>query len=160
MQTFGQSLNTKSLQTTWNRRNVFHHRGTEIKFCSVSLWLIHPGQSIHLFCLALHIIHQYVLAQVYRAGEIRLSATNLCDLLHEIDQVIIVREHKRVDEYSGFPAGGNFLESLVNYSRIQSERILVNAAVIQRHRRRFPVGDHNDLSHILALSLKQSTRKL
>ncbi len=102
------------------------------------------------------VIHQYVLAEVQRRCEICFAAAYLSHLLHELDQRAITRQHESVDENSRFAARRNFLECLLQNHRIQSESILVDSAVRQRNRRRFSIGDHYYLPHVLLVRHQES----
>ena len=64
-----------------------------------------------------------------------------------------------VNQHTRAFALGHFFERLTNHERIQPKCVLVNAAVFQRERRGFSVGDHDDLFHILALALKDALSK-
>ena len=48
---------------------------------------------------------------------------------------------------------------LGDHERIEAERVLVDAAVGLRQRRRLAVGDHDDLPHVLALLLEDPARE-
>ena len=39
-------------------------------------------------------------------------------LLYKLNQVIVARQHERVDHYTGFAAGLDLLERVVHYERI------------------------------------------
>src|SRR5947208_9813229 len=51
--------------------------------------------------LALHEIHQQVLAKILRRSEVSFAAAHLRDLLHKIDQRIVGREHESIDHDVG-----------------------------------------------------------
>ncbi len=107
---------------------------------------------------ALHVIHQKILPQVVWCGEIRFAFTHLGDFLNEIHQAIVRRQHEGVDQNAGSLALVHFLQSFSNNKWIESERVLVNASVLKRKRRRLAVGDHHDLAHVFALPQQNSLR--
>src|SRR5688500_11935512 len=52
--------------------------------------------SVDRFRLAIHVVHQDVLAERVRRGEVRLAATDGRHPAHERDQVRIARQHERI----------------------------------------------------------------
>ena len=50
--------------------------------------------------LAVHVIHQEILPQVVRRGEVRFSAAQLGHLLDELHESVIAGEHEGVDQDS------------------------------------------------------------
>src|SRR5947209_2089586 len=77
-----------------------------------------------------HVVHQQVLAKRIGSGEVRFSAAHFGDFLHEVDEAVVAREHKRVDKDSSALAFVHFFESLAHNERVQAERVFVNAAVL------------------------------
>src|SRR6266568_106250 len=119
-----------------------------------------PPYSVHGFRLAAHVIHQQILSQRVRRSEVRLAPAHLCHLLHKLHQPAIRSKHERVDQHTGALALRNFLQRLAHHHGVQSKGVLVNPAIGQRHRRRLAIGDHDDLLHVLALSLQDALRQL
>src|ERR1051326_8657764 len=120
-----------------------------------------------------HEIYQHKLRQVSRVGKVRLAVGHRGHLLHEVDEIIITRQHKSVDHYTGFTAGLYFFERFRHDQRIAAHRVLVKAAsrdgvfvgTARRERftdeasGRFAVGNHDDLLHLLALCLQRSEER-
>src|ERR1700733_11535476 len=98
------------------------------------------------------IVHQDVLTEAHRSGEIGLSLTDLRYLLHEVNKIIIIGQHEGVDHNRASAAQRDFAKGLFENTRVQPHRILVNPAVRQGHRRRLAVSDHYYLAHIFSLS--------
>ena len=61
----------------------------------------------------LHIIHQDVLAQGHRRGEVGFPLANLRHTFDEIDQIIIVGQHEGVYHYVAAAAERDFSERLL-----------------------------------------------
>src|SRR5689334_19757314 len=53
--------------------------------------------------LLVHVIHQHVSAQRAGRREVRLAVADLGDLAHEADEVVVAREHERVDQDPRLP---------------------------------------------------------
>src|SRR5262249_21076947 len=86
----------------------------------------------------------------------------LADIRHapdEADEIVIARQHKRVDHDAALAARGDLGAGLGDDERVEAERVLVNAAVGLRQRGRLAVGDHNDLAHVLALAVEDAPRQ-
>src|SRR5262250_2137381 len=111
---------------------------------------------MYLASFPLHVIHEQVLTKRVRRGEIGFASTHLRDLLHKVNQAIVTRKHKCIDENASAFALVDFFQRLPNDKRIQPERILVYAAVFQRERRWLAVGDHDDLTHVFFLTQQYS----
>ena len=109
--------------------------------------------------LLVHVVHQHVLAERARRREVRLAVADLGDLADEAHEVVVAREHERVDQDAGLAAGGHFRERLGDDERIEAEGVAVDAAVGPRQRRRLAVGDHDDLPHVLLLPFEQAARE-
>src|SRR5687767_13352511 len=56
----------------------------------------------------IHVVHEHVLAQGVRRGEVRLAATDRGDAPHERHQVVIAGEHEGVDHDARFLARVHF----------------------------------------------------
>ena len=109
--------------------------------------------------LLVHVVHQHVLAERARRGEVGLAVADLGDLADEADQVVVARQHERVDQDAGLAAGRHLGERLRDDERIEAEGVAVDAAVGARQRRRLAVGDHDDLPHVLLLPLEDAPRE-
>jgi len=72
----------------------------------------------------LHIIHQQILAEGVGSGEIRFAPTEFRHFLHEVDEAVVARQHKRVDQNSGFSAAAHFFQCLRDDERIETKRVL------------------------------------
>src|SRR5688572_16627667 len=84
--------------------------------------------------LLVHVVHENVAAERARGGEVRLAVTDLRHLADEADEIGIAREHERVDQNTGLPAGGDFGERLGDDEGVEAEGVAVNAAVRARQR--------------------------
>ncbi len=120
---------------------------------------VHSGgtrlhRSVYRPDFLLHVVHQQVLAKRVRRGEVGFATAHFSDLLDEVDQVGIARQHEGVDQDSGLAAVGNLLQRLSNHVRIKPERVLVDAAVLLGQGRRLAVRDHDDLLHVFALPVQ------
>ena len=98
------------------------------------------------------VIHQQVLAEGVRSGEICFAAAELGDFLDEVDQAVVAGEHESVDQNSGAFAFRYFFKRLRDHERVEAEGVLVNAAVFQSKGRRLAVRDHYNLAHIFFLA--------
>src|SRR5579863_9270345 len=56
--------------------------------------------------LLVHVVHQDVLAEGVRRREVRLALTDIGDAPDEADEIVVAREHERVDHDAALPAGG------------------------------------------------------
>ena len=88
--------------------------------------------------------------------EIRFAAAHFRDFLDEAHQSGIGSEHEGVDQDTCALALGNLFQSLTDHQRVQSKRILVDAAVFHGEGRWLAIGDHDDLLHVFALALQNS----
>ena len=88
--------------------------------------------SVDLLGFALHVIHQQILAEGVRRGEVGLAAAHFRDFLDEVDEAVIAGEHKGIDHDAGALALVDFFERLADYEWIQTEGVFVNAAVFER----------------------------
>ena len=93
-----------------------------------------PPQSMYLAGAPSHIIHQDVLAQSQSRREISLPLADFSYPLDEVNQVIIISEHKGVDHYSAAAAGGHFPKGLAQDQRVETHRVLVDSSSLHRHR--------------------------
>ena len=109
--------------------------------------------------LAVHVVHQQILAQRVGRGEIRLAAADLGHLLHEIHQAVIAGQHEGIDQDPLLLAAVHFFQRAADHQRVEAEGVLVHAAVFQRQAARLAVGDHDDLPHVLALLAEQPLRQ-
>src|SRR3990167_9483273 len=109
-----------------------------------SMWCSGPG-SVHRPRLLRHVVHQHVPSQRARRGEVLLAVADLGDAADEADEVVVAREHERVDEAARLAALGHLGERLRHYERVEAERVAVDVAVGLREGRRLAVGDHDDL---------------
>ena len=91
-----------------------------------------------------------------RRREVRLAVADLGDLAHEADEIVVAREHERVDQDAGLAARGDLGERLRHDERIEPEGVAVDPAVGAGERRRLAVGDHHDLAHVLLLPFEQA----
>src|SRR5258708_7804568 len=109
-------------------------------------------RSVDVAGFALHEIHQQVLAEVLRGGEVGFAAAHLGDFLNEVDQGIVGGQHEGVDHDVGAFALVDFLQSFTDHKWVEAEGVFVDAAVVESERGRLAVGDHDDLAHVLALA--------
>src|SRR4029079_19771334 len=63
-----------------------------------------------MYCprLLVHVVHEHVAAERARRREVGLAVADLGDLAHEADQIVVAREHERVDQDAGLAARGDF----------------------------------------------------
>src|SRR6266404_2384068 len=131
----------------WMLRNAKCYSGRsaccELCFC----WSL-----VDVTGFALHEIHQQVLPEVLRGGEVGFTAAHLRNFLHKIDQRIVGREHEGIDHDVRPLAFVHFLERFADYEWIESEGVFVNAAVLKSQCRRLAIGNHDDLPHVLTLT--------
>ena len=74
-------------------------------------------------------------------------------------QAVIAGQHERVDQDALLLAAVHFFQRPADHQRIEAERILVDAAVLERQGRRLAVGDHDDLLHVLLFLVQQPLRQ-
>ena len=106
-----------------------------------------------------HVVHQEILAEGVRSGEVGLSPGDLGHLLDEGDEIVVLGQHEGVDQDPGSAAGHHLSEGLVENPWIKSHGIFIDPAIGERDGRGLAVGDHDDLAHILPLSLQDSLGK-
>ena len=73
---------------------------------------------VNSFGLPGHVIHQQVLAEGVRSGEVSFAAAHLRHLLHKLHQAVVAGQHEGVDQDSGALALGNFFQRLAYHQRI------------------------------------------
>src|SRR6267378_2729891 len=100
-----------------------------------------------------HVIHLHVLTERVGRREVRLPLADVGDAADEAHQVVVAREHERVDHDAALAAGRHLGARLGDDEWIEAEGVLVDAPVRLRQRRRLAVGDHDDLPHVLALAI-------
>src|SRR5882724_8366048 len=81
------------------------------------------------FRFLIHVIHEHVLTEGVGCGELRLALADLGDAPDKTDEVVIARQHERVDHDATFPAGGDLGAGLGHDEGIEAESVLVDAAV-------------------------------
>src|SRR5688572_984986 len=55
----------------------------------------------------IHVVHEDVAAERARGCEVRLAVADLGDLPDEADEIVVAREHERIDQDPGLAAGGD-----------------------------------------------------
>ena len=113
-------------------------------------------RSVNGSCLALHVVHQQILAEVVRCGEVGFSLAHLRDLLDELDEAVVCREHEGVDHYAGAFALVDFLERFADDKGVKAKGVFVDAAFLERQGGGFAVRNHDDLTHVFALAKKDA----
>jgi hypothetical protein len=106
--------------------------------------------------LARHVIHQQILAEGVRGGEVGFAAAHLRDFLHELNQTVVGGKHEGIDHDSGALALGNFLQGFADDKWVEAEGIFVDASVFEGEGGWFAVGDHDDLLHVFSLTLQHA----
>src|SRR5262249_27580537 len=119
-------------QSIDNRQSTIRHSA----LCSLQASMYGPW-------LLVHVVHEDVAAERARRGEVRLAVADFGDLAHEADEIVVAREHERVDQDARLAAGGDLGERLRHDVGVEAERVAVDTAVGARQRRRLPVGDHD-----------------
>src|SRR5689334_18982633 len=76
-----------------------------------------------------HVIHEHITAQRPRRCEVRFAVADLGDLSHETDEIVVAREHERVDENPCLAACGDFRERFGHDERVEAEGVAIDAAV-------------------------------
>ena len=109
--------------------------------------------------LLVHVVHQDVLAERVRRREVRLALADVGDAAHEAHEVVVARQHERVDHDAALAARGHLGARFGDDERVEAEGVLVDAAVGLRERGRLAVGDHDDLPHVLALAIENPPRQ-
>ena len=69
-----------------------------------------PVCSVKGSSLALHVVHQEVLTEIVRGGEVGFAFAHLSNLLNELNEAVVGGEHEGVDHDASAPAFVNFLE--------------------------------------------------
>ena len=103
------------------------------------------------FHAAGHEVHEQVVAEGLRGGEVGFAAAHGADLLNELHERKIAGQHEGVDHDVGALAAGDLFECLGDDERVEAEGVLVDAAVGQGERGGLAVGDHDDLLHVFVL---------
>src|SRR5579863_8102245 len=113
---------------------------------SSAFWLLTPAFFLmYMLDFLFHIIHQQVLPEGIRGGEVGLAAANFRHLLDKADEAVILRQHKGVDQDAVAAAARYLVQGFRHYQGIKPEGVLVNPPVIQCERGRLAVRDHHDL---------------
>src|ERR1700730_16020128 len=73
-------------------------------------------------------IYQDKLRKISRIGEVGFAIRHPCHLLYKLHQVIVACQHKRIDHYTGFPAGLYLSESLSHHEHVTAHGVLVKPA--------------------------------
>src|SRR5947208_1084414 len=107
-----------------------------------------------------HEVHQDELPQRHRAREVGLPAADRRYLLHEFHETPVPREHEGVDHDPGAPAQRHLAVGGLQDLGIETHGVDVDPAVGKGERGRLPVGDHDDLAHVLALRQQHAPRQL
>src|SRR3954452_8290438 len=68
--------------------------------------------------LLVHVVHQHVLPERPRRGEVGLAVADLRDPADEADQIGVPGEHERVDQDAGLAAGSDLGERLRDDERV------------------------------------------
>lgn len=106
------------------------------------------------------VIHEDEFPKVVQGGIVRPALVGLGELLDEVDQIGIAGHHEGADRDFFAPALDRFIERLVDNSRIETERILVEPAGVVKNCGWFAVGDHEHLLVDIAASAEQTARQL
>ena len=86
---------------------------------------------MNCFHAAGHEVHQEIVAEGLRGGEVGLAAAHGGDFLHELHEGEVAGEHKGVDHDIGALAAADFFESFGDDERVEAECIFVDATVGQ-----------------------------
>src|ERR1700730_14206561 len=89
-------------------------------------------RSVYRTRFALHVIHQEILAQVVRRGEVGFAFAHLRYFLDELHQAVVRGQHEGVDHDAGALALIHFLQCFADYEGVQAESVLIDSAVLQR----------------------------
>src|SRR3954470_2897525 len=79
--------------------------------------------------LLVHVVHEHVAPEGPRRGEVRLAVADFGHLAYEADEIVVARQHERIDQDSRLAAGRHFRKRLGDDERIEAERVAVDAAV-------------------------------
>lgn len=60
--------------------------------------------------LPVHVIHQQILPQIVRGGEVRLAAADFGDLLNEVHQPVVAGQHEGIDQDALLLAAVHFFQ--------------------------------------------------
>ena len=98
-----------------------------------------------------HEVHEQIVAEGLRCGEVGFAATHGRDRLHELHEGEVAGEHEGVDHDVGAFTAADFFEGFGDDEGVEAEGVLVDAAVGKSERAGLAVGDHDDLLHVLVL---------
>ena len=82
--------------------------------------------------LPVHVIHEQILAERMRRGEVCLAPANLSHLLDETNQIVISRQHERVDENPLLPSTAHLFQSAADHQRIEAKPVPIDISIVQR----------------------------
>src|SRR5690349_6081069 len=108
--------------------------------------------------LAIHVIHQDVLAERVRRREVCLSTADRGHPSDERDEIGIPRQHECIDHDARLLARVHLRERFGDDERVEPEGVLVDLAIRAGERRRLAVGDHHDLPHVFLLAFEDPPR--
>src|SRR5438067_7512303 len=115
--------------------------------------------SMNRLRLLVHVVHEDALDERVGRREVRLALADGGDAAHEAHEIVVARQHERVDHDAALAARGDLGARLSDDERVEAEGVLVDAPVGLRERRRLAVGDHDDLPHVLALPIENPPRQ-
>ena len=107
---------------------------------------------MHCFHAAGHEVHEEIVAEGLRGGEVGFAAAHGADLLDELHEREVAGEHEGVDHDVGALAAGDLFEGFGDDEGVEAEGVLVDAAVGEGERGGLAVGDHDDLLHVFVLA--------
>ena len=124
---------------------------------SRSLWRVSKARLlVDVLAAARHEVHEEVVAEGLRGGEVGLASAHGGHFLDELDQLEIVGEHKSVDHNAGSLAAAYFFQRFLDDDGVEAKSVLVDAAVLHGECGGLAVGDHDDLLHVLAAALQDA----
>jgi hypothetical protein len=111
-----------------------------------------PVDLVDRFHASGHEVHEEIVAQGLRGGEVGFAAAHGGDFLHELHEGEVAGEHEGVDHDVGAFAASDFFEGLGDDERVEAEGVLVDAAVGEGEGAGLSVSDHDDLLHVFILA--------
>src|SRR5712671_1534298 len=79
------------------------------------------AMSVNSLGLLVHVVHEDVLAERVRRREVRLALADVGDAAHEAHQIVVARQHERVDHDAALAARGDLGARLGDDERVEAE---------------------------------------
>src|SRR5580692_5759754 len=108
----------------WSGRKTFGKRTVVGRGNNGSKSAMADCRLVYGLRLLVHVVHEHVLPERVRRREIRLALADVRHAAHEADEVVVARQHERVDENPALAARGDLGARFRDDERVEAERVL------------------------------------